>query len=201
MWLSALGRRRPEEFRWIATRRVLLGVLFGHCARRAIGRQGLFGFDIAPCAAVTGHHFIRVSWAPTARGVVREVARGQGVPHVQNWLNDAPACFDHVRALEQSGVADHAVVKKALVTRAVRGSEIARVIKVHVNEAELHGGAGNLRAEAKRNSLVGLDVNDQTVRARVLDRRPAEKLKRRTAELNGNFSNALGQSLSRAEIE
>jgi hypothetical protein len=76
--------------------------------------------------------------APRSGGVVGKIARGQSVPHIEDGLNHAPTGFHHVGALEQRGVADHAIAQQTLVAGAVFRAEIGGVIEIHIDEAELH---------------------------------------------------------------
>ena len=102
--------------------------------------------------------------APRSGSVIREAASRERVPDVDDRLNDAPAGFNHVGALEERRVTSHAIAQEALVAGAVFNAEIIAVVEVHVDEAELHHGAGNFRAEAERDAFFRLDVNDQTIR-------------------------------------
>src|SRR5260370_26044780 len=66
----------------------------------------------APRAAVLFEQFFRLDGSPRAGCVIGESARGQRVPDVEDGLNHAPAGFDHVRALEERGVARHTIAEK-----------------------------------------------------------------------------------------
>ena len=70
------------------------------------------------------------------------------MPDVQDGLDDAPTGFDHVRTLKERWVTGHAITQQALIAGVVFGAEIGFVIEVHVDEAELHDGTGDLCAEA-----------------------------------------------------
>ena len=76
--------------------------------------------SVPPLATAARHQFLGLGRTPGAGGVVGEVARRQGLPDVEDRLHDRPAGFDHVGALEQRGVADHAVVEQPLVAGARR---------------------------------------------------------------------------------
>src|SRR5262249_39940179 len=152
-------------------------------------------------AAVALHQFFGVTRSPRARRIVREAARGKGVPNVDDGLNDAPAGFDHVSALEQRRVARHAIAQQALVTGAVLDAEIIAVVEVHVDEPELHHRAGDLHAEAERNAFFRLDVDHEAIRLEIFHRGIAEEHERRTPELNDDLGGALREALAGAQIE
>src|SRR5208283_659752 len=123
------------------------------------------------------------------------------MPDVEDGLDNSPAGFDHVSALEERGVASHAVAEEALVTGAVLGAEVGVVVKIHVDEAETHDGAGNFGTEAEGDSFLGLDMNDHAVGFYVLDGGVAKEDERCPAELDDNFGGTLGKSLAGAEVE
>ena len=123
------------------------------------------------------------------------------MPDVDDRLNDAPAGFDHVGALEERRVADHAIAQEALVAGAVFDAEIIAVVEVHVDEAELHHGARNFRAEAERDAFFRLDVNDQAIRFEIFYGGVAEEDEWRAAKLDDDFGGALREALAGAEVE
>ena len=84
---------------------------------------------IPPLAMIAREQVAGFFRSPGARRVIGKIARRQRVPDVQDRLHDAPAGFDHVGALEQSGVADHAVVEQALVARAGLAAEVVGVVE------------------------------------------------------------------------
>jgi hypothetical protein len=102
--------------------------------------------------------------APTCRRVVGEVARRQRGPHVEQRLHDRPAHLHHVGALEERGVADHAVVQQPLVAGAGHRPEVVLVVEPHVDVAETQLRPGHLGAEAERDAFLGLDAEHELVR-------------------------------------
>ena len=82
-----------------------------------------------------------------ARSIIRKFPWRQRPPDVQHRIDDAPSGFDHVRALKQSCVSDHAVVKQYFVPGIRICSEILRVFKAHVDGAHAQKWSGNLRSE------------------------------------------------------
>ncbi len=124
----------------------------------------MFFPDRPPRTTLARQQFVGFRRTPASRGVVWKAFGGNRGPHIQYGLNDSPARLDHVRALEQRGVADHAVVQKPFVSRAVRAPEVTRIVKFHVHKTKPHHRTGNLGAESQRDSFVGLNVNDQPVR-------------------------------------
>src|ERR1700676_1237383 len=161
----------------------------------------IFFADAAPGAAIASEQFIGFGRTPGAGGGIWEVARGEGVRDVENGLDDAPAGFNHVGAVEESGVAGHAVAKEAFVAGAVFGAEIRVVVKIHIDEAETHDGAGNFCAEAERDAFIGLDVDDHAIGFDVFDRGVTEKNKGSAAKLHDDFGGALREALAGAEVE
>src|ERR1700687_1923755 len=143
----------------------------------------------------------RLDWAPPTGGIIWESAGAQRVPDVNDRLDHAPAGFNHVRTLEEGGIAGHAIAEQALVTSAVFGAEIGAVVEIHIHEAELHDRAGNFCAEAERDAFVGLDVDDQAIRLQIFNRGVAEENERSATELNDDFGGAPLEALAGAEIE
>src|SRR4029077_10221544 len=139
--------------------------------------------------------------SPRARGIVRKAPCGQGVPDIKDGLNHAPAGFDHVRALEERGIAGHAIAQEALVAGTVLDAKIGVVVEIHIHEAKLHDRAGDLRAEAQGDAFTGLDVNDQPVGFEIFYRGVAEKNEGRAAELDDDFGRALGETLAGAKVK
>src|ERR1700719_1890474 len=174
------------------------GLLIGNML---VSHVDIFFADATPGAAIASEQFIGFGGAPGAGGVIRKVARGEGMPNVENGLDDAPAGFHHVGALEERGVAGHAIAEQAFVAGAVLGAEIGVVVKVHVDEAETHDRAGHFCAKAERDSFLGLDVNDHAVGFDVFDGGVAEKDEGSAAELDNDFSGAFGEAFAGAEIK
>src|SRR5260370_14865850 len=129
--------------------------------------------------------------------MVRETAGGQSVPDIQDRLNPIPSGFDHVRALEERGIARHAIAEQPFIPGAVLQSEIGAVIEIHIYEAELHDRAGNLRAEAQRNAFLGLNMDDEAVGFQIFYPGVAEQDEGSPAELDHDLRGALRESLSR----
>ncbi len=123
------------------------------------------------------------------------------MPDIDDRLDYAPASFDHVSALEQSGVASHAIAQQTLITGAVLRAEIRAVVEVHVDEAELHDRARNFCAEAEGDPFVGLNVNDQTIGLQVFYRGIPEEHERSAPEMNHYFRGSPLEALSGAQIE
>jgi hypothetical protein len=138
---------------------------------------------------------------PAACGIVGELARRERLPHVEQRRHHPPTRFDHIRALEQSRVADHAVEEQGLIANPGRGAEVLLVFHIHVHRAEIHHRARNLCAEPERDALVRLDMHHELIGAETLDRGVAEEKVRRAFELNRDFGDALRESLAGTEIE
>ena len=123
--------------------------------------------------------------APGAGGVVGEIAWRQCLPDVQHRADHAPSGFDHVGALEQRGVADHAIVQQALVAGAGLACRNSRRYSKFMSTAPSRmAGPGHLGGEVQRNAFFRLDVQHQLVGHQVLDRGVAEQDKRSAAKLD-----------------
>src|SRR6476660_7976978 len=105
----------------------------------------VFFTDAAPRMAVAVQQVFGFGRSPGARSIVGEAARRQSVPDVDDRLNHAPTGFDHVGALEQSGVAYHAIAQQSLVAGAVLDAEIVAVFEIHIDQTEFHDRSGNFR--------------------------------------------------------
>src|SRR6185437_8235007 len=124
-------------------------------------QESLPGFP--PLTAVALEQVIRFPRPPRTGGIIREIARRQRLPDVENRLHDAPARFDHVGALKQRGIANHAFVKEPLITSTGFRTKIIRVAEIHIHRAEFHDRPWNFRAELQGDSLLRLDVNDELI--------------------------------------
>src|ERR1700675_1567249 len=158
-------------------------------------------FEISPTAAIAFHQFVGLSRAPGSSGIVGEITRRQRLPHVEHGIDNAPTGFDHVGALEQRGVADHAVMQQAFVASRRSDPEIVSIGEVHIHFAELHRGSGSLGGEAQRDAFFRLDVQHQLVGHHVFHLSFAEQHEGRAPELNYDMGMASGQPLAGAQIE
>src|SRR5882724_12110196 len=105
--------------------------------------------DRSPSTAIASQQFVGFCRPPASGRIVRKTLGRGGGPCIQNGLDYSPTRFHHVRALEQRGVAHHAVVHETFVPGAMRTPEIARVVKLHIHQAELHHRARNLSSESQ----------------------------------------------------
>src|SRR5579862_782993 len=192
-----------EEFYGLLRHRIFLWRGLGGLGRSCRGAFGavFLGSDVTPGAAVAFEQVVGFLGSPGAGSVIREAAGGQRLPDVDDGFNDAPCGFDHVGALEQGGIADHAVVEQAFVTGAVGSAEVAGVVEIHVDQAELHDRAGNFGTEAERDAFVGLNVNDQLVGPRIVNGAAAEQSEWSAAEADGDFRDAMAEAFAGAEIK
>src|SRR5882757_10985153 len=115
----------------------------------------------SPGTAITGNDVSGFFGPPGSSSVVWEITRSQRFPHIDNWINDSPACFYHVRALVECLIAHDSVIEKHFVTGVGCGAEIVSVVKVHLHFADLHLCAGNFGSKAERNTFVRRDMNDE----------------------------------------
>src|ERR1700730_13103572 len=123
------------------------------------------------------------------------------MPHIQDRLNDAPASFHHVGTLEKGGVTNHAVAQQPLVSGGMFRPEVSGVIEIHVYKAKLHYGPRNFGAEAKRDALVRLDVNDQTICFKITHAGVAKEDKGGAPELDHDFSYTARKALAGPQIK
>src|SRR5262245_34227094 len=145
------------------------------CCRPILTVQLAVGGDGAPAAAVAQQELVGLLGSRTAGGIDRQVARALLFPDAEYRLHDAPAGLDRIGALEQRGIACHAVVDQRFVACAGRGLENILVVELHVDALDADRGARNLHAEAQCDALVGLDVQREVVGWQAVDRRVAEK--------------------------
>src|SRR6266852_7674241 len=90
------------------------------CATRSLQH----GRDRPPGAGVAREELRRLT-RPVAPGRVgREAARARVAPRIEKGLHDTPPRLDAGRALEERGIADHAVVDQRLVAGRGRGLEV-----------------------------------------------------------------------------
>src|SRR6266436_3696825 len=185
---------------------VIMSVHSGSCPPQCrrnltrLGRQLLFS-DRSPCAPIPRQQFVGFCRTPGSCGVVRKPFGRHGLPRVQHGLDNLPTRLDHVRALEQSGIPDHAVMQQSLISRIMRASEVAFVVKLHVHQAELHDRPWNLGSKSQGNPFVGLNVNDQLVGLQIGDLGLSKQYEGRSPKLDGNLCRAPLQALSRPQIE
>ncbi len=157
--------------------------------------------DRSPCTSIPRQQLVGFWRTPASCGVVREPFGRHGLPHVQHGLDNLPTRLDHVRALEQSGIPNHAVVQQSLISRIVGPPEVACVVKLHVHQAELHHRPWNLGPKSQGNPFVGLNVNDQLVRPQIGDLGLSKQYEGRPPKLDGNLCRAPRQAFSRPQVE
>src|SRR5436305_47353 len=114
-------------------------------------------------SSVALEQFVRIPRPPAARGIIGEITRRQRLPNVKRWTDHTPARLDHIGALKQRSIADHAIVQQTLITGTGLSTEIISVLEIHVHCTQSHDRAGNFRCELQRNSLLGLDMKDELV--------------------------------------
>jgi hypothetical protein len=71
----------------------------------------------------------------------------QRFPHVLNWGHDAPPGFNHIVALEQGCIPQHAIIQQPLIACTGRAAKIILVLKFHINRSQAHERAGYFCAE------------------------------------------------------
>src|SRR5580704_13303797 len=98
-----------------------------------LGRHLLFS-DRPPGVAVASQQFVCFFRPPASRRVIGKIPGGSRGPRIQHRLNHSAPILHHICALEQSGIADHAVVQKPFVASVVVAPKIARIVKFHIYE-------------------------------------------------------------------
>src|SRR5436309_15905709 len=111
-----------------------------------------------PPAPVLLDELIGRGGAPGAGRIVREIARRDGAPDVQDRRGDPPRGLDHVVPMEEGRVADHAVVEQALVAGGGRRLAEIAIAEVEIDRDELDRGAGFLRLHPELDPLARLHL-------------------------------------------
>src|SRR5512133_3430057 len=109
-------------------------------------------FEISPATAVPFEQLVGVLRAPGPCRVVWKVPRWQGTPHIEHRADHAPAGFDHIGALKQSLIADHAIVQQTFISGTRLHSEIVRILEIHVDRAQAHLRAWRLGRKTQRDA-------------------------------------------------
>src|SRR5262249_10645531 len=163
-------------------------------------RHVLFS-DRSPRTSIARQQLIGFCRPPASGRIVRKRFSSKGGPDIEHWLNHVPTRLNHIRTLEQRRIPDHAVMQKPFVSGAVRRPKVAGIVELHVHEAQAYYRARNFSAESQRNSFVGLNVNDQTVRLQVSDLSLPKQHKRGPPKLDSDFGCTLLQALARPQVE
>src|SRR6201998_1470370 len=151
-----------------------------------------------PLSAIAFEQSIGFFWPPASGSVLGNGSGFGGAPQVENRVDERTSGFDAVAAIEQSGVAAQAIVDQGSVRAARRIAKSFLVAETHVDVANAHFGARTLGTKRNRDTLVGLNVQDQAVRVRFA---AAENDVGSALELNDDFGGALGEALAGAEIK
>src|SRR5680860_820499 len=158
----------------------------------------------SPDAAVAGQHRVRGLRPPLARLVLLDPGLPGCVlpgPVLEDRVEDLPGQLDLLLLGKKRRVAEQHVEDEAFVGFRTRLGEGSSVGEVHVDVADLHGRAGDLRAEPHRDALVGLDPEDHGVVGEVLGRGLAERQVRGALEDQGHLGDPATESLARAQVE
>ena len=107
----------------------------------------MVGIDRQPCTPIAAEQPIGGIRAGAAGRVIGEIDNGIACPGIEQALHRAPSGFDRIGALEQTGVADKAVVDERFVADRCERGEIVAVCKVHIHAVDLNLGARPLGAE------------------------------------------------------
>src|SRR5262249_19732544 len=113
--------------------------------------------DRSPTPTVAGQQPVGLFGARAAALVRGEIRCAGLAPGIDEGLEQGAARLDGVSALEQGGVADHAVVDQRLIAGARRGLEIVLVVEPHSDARHRDGGAGYLRIELQTDAFARLD--------------------------------------------
>src|SRR5450755_3463053 len=148
--------------------------------------------DFPPLALVAFQEFVGNFRPPRPGCVIRKLARRYGRPNVQYWIDDAPPGFDHVGALKQGRIADHAVVEQNLITGMSIRSKIPGILKAHLYRSHSQHGPWNLRPKTQRNTFHRLDLHYKCITVQLAKSGVSEKLERSALELNSDLGMAFG---------
>src|SRR6185369_5253328 len=110
-----------------------------------------------PAAAVSRDELVRLGRTHASRRIVRKVSRRKRLPHVEDGRGDVPGRLDHIGAVKEGGVADHAVVEQALVAGGRRGIAEILVAEVELDRIELDRRSRPLGLDLDLDSLLRLD--------------------------------------------
>src|SRR5467141_3422616 len=146
-------------------------------------------------AFVAFQELVGILRPPRAGCVVGEFARWQSGPDVQHRIHDAPAGFDHGRAVKQGRIADHPVIEQNLVADVGIRSKILGIFEAHVNRSYSQYGARDLGAKAQRNSFHRLDPYYESIRVQLAKGRVSEQFEGSALELNSDLGVTLGHTL------
>src|SRR5436309_12640468 len=103
--------------------------------------------------SIPSHQLLSLFWPPRSCLIIREFSRWQCLPYIEHGINHRPAGFDHVGALEERGVPDHAIVEQHFIAGLGGAAEIILVVEAHVHRTDLHQRTGNFGAELELDSL------------------------------------------------
>src|SRR2546426_2459036 len=122
-------------------------------------------------------------------------------PTFEDVAHQSPSGFHLIATSEQGRITPHRIEDETFVGFRRRHSERSPVAEVHFDLPDLNIRPGDLYAQAKRDSFVGLDVDDERVGRDGARRRLAKQVEGRPAKLDANFGAPLGKPLSRAQKE
>src|SRR4030095_6849412 len=123
------------------------------------------------------------------------------LPKIQDWLNSCPARLDVVGPLEQSCVADHAIIDEGLIAGVWRSLEIVLVGEVQSDVAQLHGRPGPLSSEFQPDTFTWLNAKNHPIGMHSLDVCVAEKSKRRLVDTDRYLSYSPLQVFAGPQVE
>src|SRR3954471_15746367 len=152
-----------------------------------------------PGPPVASQHLHRGLRPPGARLV--GVGPSVGRPVVDDRVEDLPRQLDLLVLREQGRVPEEHVEDEPLVRLGGGLGERAAVREIHVDVADLHRAAGHLRAEARRDALVGLHPEHQRVLGQLLGGGLAERQVRCTLEDHRHLGHATPEPLPVPQVE
>src|SRR5713226_1830943 len=158
-------------------------------------------FGENPPATIALEQLVRRARTPSASRVVGKVPRRQAAPHVQNRGDDPPGGLDHILAMEERGIASHAVVEEPLVTGGFRLLAEVLVAELQLDCLQSNRRSGQFGRHLNADTLVRLHMDDQPVALNVLDAGLAEEHQWRAIELDDDLRISPGPPLPRAQIE
>src|SRR5579885_515329 len=155
-----------------------------------------------PSPTVAPDELVGPLGSPGAGLIGWQALRRLALPDIQNALHKVPGRLHLVAACEERRVAEHTVEQEALVCLWLLAHKGGAIEKVHIDRANLHLRAWNLRPKFQRDALVRLDAQRQDIRLNLsMSVALLKEHQRRLLELDGDLCHAFGQMFAGAQIE
>src|SRR5690348_16333185 len=127
--------------------------------------------------------------------------RRKRLPHFLDRLNHTPGGLNHIRPLKKRLITDHAVMQQALISGSRRSMELAGVIELHVDLANIHERSGNLCTHLDGDALIWLNVDQQFIRVQIFHACVAKENERRSSKVDGDLRGSLREAFACAKVK